>query len=147
MVTCGWCGSIDTDAEFVDNGVGMQQVSAGMCNHCGAVQISPFNAEQHMHPEDVKRGWYASEETLEVMGRDVVDRLVRGSEVRARDYDNGERMLVEHEGTVHQAFKRISWSDPTFQFACGIETAVAQYPAVDVVTCFNCIAYEIKGRP
>jgi hypothetical protein len=140
--TCGWCGSKDTDAEYVDNGVGMQQVTAAVCNHCGAVQIGPYNEEEHTDPEDKRRGWYASGETLSVIAED--EALLT---IRARDYNNGERMLVEHEGTVHQAFKRVSWADPTFQFACGVETAIAQRPTVDIVTCFNCIAYWAKGRP
>jgi hypothetical protein len=144
-VTCGWCGSGDTDAEFVNNGVGMQQVTAASCNHCGAIQMSPEDwgdLVSGVDPEDLRRGWYASAET-----EDVVIQDLRASEIRARDFKNGEKMLVEHEGTVHQAFKRLSWADPTFQMLCGIETEVAKRPSVEAVTCFECITYWAKGRP
>jgi len=142
VVTCGWCGSRDTDAEYVDNGVGMQQVTAAVCRHCGAVQINPYNEEEVVDLEDRERGWYASEETEDIITKDREQQTVR-----ARDYNNGEKMLVEHEGTVHQAFKCISWADPTFQFSCGIETAVGRRPQVEAVTCFDCIAYWAKGKP
>lgn len=38
---CRWCGSL-CDAEFVDTGVGHQQVTGGVCHECGAVQMSPY---------------------------------------------------------------------------------------------------------
>jgi hypothetical protein len=30
---------------------------------------------------------------------------------------------------------------------CGLEVEVAKRPTVDAITCFNCIAYQAKGRP
>lgn len=38
---CRWCGS-KTDAEFVDVGVGMVQVTGGECWECGARERGPY---------------------------------------------------------------------------------------------------------
>lgn len=38
---CRWCGS-RTDAEFVDVGVGLVQVTGGECWECGARERGPY---------------------------------------------------------------------------------------------------------
>jgi hypothetical protein len=143
FVICGWCGSKDTDAEFVDNGVGMQQVSAATCGNCGATQVGPYD-EGEIDPEDKKRGWHAGHESSNIAARAT---RFDGPSIYASDFVNGETMLIQYQGTVHQAFKRLSFSAPTFQMLCGLEVEVADRPPVDAITCFECIAYDAKGRP
>lgn len=38
---CRWCGK-PTEAEFVDIGVGYQQVTGGRCWDCGADEMGPY---------------------------------------------------------------------------------------------------------
>lgn len=38
---CRWCGK-ETDAEFVDVGVGLVQVTGGECGECGARERGPY---------------------------------------------------------------------------------------------------------
>lgn len=145
VVTCGWCGSDDTDAEFVDIGVGWQQVTAAECNHCSATQMSldDLYSSRDIDPEDRKRGWYTGPDTVEVLLEDVA-----AATIHATDYKNGEIVLIELDGITHWSFKRVShFASPTFQTMCGDEIASAVRPKVEAVTCFTCIAYESKGRP
>jgi hypothetical protein len=56
--TCPYCDK-ETYADFVDIGVGMQQVSPFTCE-CGAVQIGPYDKPDGELTADEKRtGWYA----------------------------------------------------------------------------------------
>lgn len=57
---CPWCGSFDIDAEFVDNGVGMQQVSPYLCGRCGASEFYPNDHESDKPTRaEKRRGWWA----------------------------------------------------------------------------------------
>jgi hypothetical protein len=53
---CPYCGD-PCDAQFVDIGVGMQQVSPYQCE-CGAVEAGPFDSRKDV---DENTGWYAPE--------------------------------------------------------------------------------------
>lgn len=57
---CQWCGK-PTDAEFVDTGVGFQQVTAGMCHAdvggCGAYQIRPSLVGGMITEEEMATCW------------------------------------------------------------------------------------------
>lgn len=56
-VCCPWCGGdVTGTAEYVDIGVGIQQVSAHACQSCQAVEISPFD-ERTYTQEEMDKGW------------------------------------------------------------------------------------------
>jgi len=153
VVTCGWCGSRNTHFEKVDNGVGFQQVTAAECGRCGATQISPDDwFDTAIEPEDAKRGWYQGPDSLQYVTWNSYTSTYETAEeasamIYASMYNQGEIMLVQHNGMVHQAFKRVSFKQATFQLLCGDETEVGQRPEVEAITCFGCIAYDAKGRP
>ncbi|AYN97232.1 hypothetical protein EAW52_10705 [Pseudomonas sp. LTJR-52] len=42
---CRWCGS-QTEAEYVDVGIGYQQVTGGQCWDCGALELGPHLVKQ-----------------------------------------------------------------------------------------------------
>lgn len=54
---CPYCGN-EAEAEFVDNGVGMQQVSPYCCPGCGAVQIGPNDEPKELTQREKQTGWY-----------------------------------------------------------------------------------------
>lgn len=54
---CPWCQSDRVEAEFVDIGVGNEQVSPYECYDCGAVQVSP-GQDVEADDEELRRGWY-----------------------------------------------------------------------------------------
>jgi len=60
---CGWCNSRNAYAEYVDNGVGMQQVAAGSCGDCGASQFNVACGAMDADPEEVRRGWWRGPDT------------------------------------------------------------------------------------
>lgn len=57
---CRWCGK-PTDAEFVDIGVGMQQVTGGMCwpelDGCGAYEMGPYQVGGMISEEEMATFW------------------------------------------------------------------------------------------
>lgn len=57
---CPFCNG-PTDAEFVDIGVGFQQVSPARCNDCGAVQFNPYDDELPASEEEHRAGWHKGE--------------------------------------------------------------------------------------
>jgi hypothetical protein len=60
-VDCPYCGCGDTWAEFVDVGVGHQQVTPYICENCGAYQTSPWMEDEDrekLSPIERKTGWY-----------------------------------------------------------------------------------------
>lgn len=60
-VSCPWCGDDCTGtAEYVDIGVGMQQVTAHFCISCQSAEISPFD-ERTYSAEEERKGWTAPE--------------------------------------------------------------------------------------
>lgn len=54
---CPYCGTL-CDAEFVDVGVGMEQVTPYMCEGCHAVQIGPYDEPRPLNDREVETGWY-----------------------------------------------------------------------------------------
>jgi hypothetical protein len=54
---CPYCGSEEIDAEFVDIGVGMCQVSPYHCLNCDATEIGKYD-EISVTDEEKKIGWY-----------------------------------------------------------------------------------------
>jgi hypothetical protein len=55
---CPYCGAL-CDAEFVDIGVGEQQVSPHHCHSCGATEIGPFDRpERPLTDEEKRTGFY-----------------------------------------------------------------------------------------
>jgi len=57
---CPYCGT-ETRAEFVDIGVGYQQVAPYRCGACFAVQIGPYDKERPLSDAEIETGWYAPE--------------------------------------------------------------------------------------
>lgn len=58
VVVCPYCRGL-CDAEFVDVGVGMQQVTPYYCNDCGALQVGPHDEiDRELTPKEVETGWY-----------------------------------------------------------------------------------------
>lgn len=72
MICCGWCRSQHVDAEYVDIGVGAQQVAAATCGECGARQIH-FDERDAASIEERRRGWWMGPLTEDVLIRIVDD--------------------------------------------------------------------------
>ena len=60
---CPYCGHKEFDAEFVDIGVGFQQVTPAICENCGAQELHPFDLEKYDElPEETKKtGFFPSD--------------------------------------------------------------------------------------
>lgn len=58
--TCPYCGFAECEAEFVHNGVGMQQVTPYYCGGCGAYEIGPYDrsAWRALSDREKRTGWY-----------------------------------------------------------------------------------------
>lgn len=56
-MTCPWCGSKSVDAEFVDIGVGYQQVTPYQCEDCWATQINPYS-DSKVSDYEARMGWH-----------------------------------------------------------------------------------------
>jgi hypothetical protein len=57
--TCPWCSSTNLDAEFVDNGVGQQQVTPYLCGDCGSSEFYPDDHDSDKPTAgEKKRGWW-----------------------------------------------------------------------------------------
>ena len=54
-VTCPYCGA-ECEAEYVDIGVGMQQVTPHECFDCHAVEAGPYDGPRDDY--DPETGWY-----------------------------------------------------------------------------------------
>ena len=52
---CRWCDS-ETDAEFVDVGIGYVQVTGGQCA-CGAYEMGPFQNDGRITEEEFASAW------------------------------------------------------------------------------------------
>jgi hypothetical protein len=59
MRQCPWCGSPDLDAEFVDIGVGQEQVTPYRCTSCDANEMNPYHDNSIATDEERTRGWWA----------------------------------------------------------------------------------------
>jgi hypothetical protein len=55
---CPWCNSTEVDAEYVHNGVGLEQVDAAMCASCGAVQMNSYSDNTTASEEEQRLGWW-----------------------------------------------------------------------------------------
>jgi hypothetical protein len=55
---CRWCNSV-TDAEFVDVGVGMVQVTGGLCLECGALEMGPYQTDGRITEVEMATLWRA----------------------------------------------------------------------------------------
>jgi len=56
---CPWCGSKSVSAEFVDIGVGYQQVTPYQCEDCWASQLNPYNGDfERASAYERKIGWW-----------------------------------------------------------------------------------------
>ena len=71
MRQCPICDSTNIDAEFVDIGVGEQQVTPYVCGDCGSWQVGPYDEPQTGLV--ILHGWYVNEENpdLEQLRRTV----------------------------------------------------------------------------
>lgn len=49
-----WC-----EADWVDNGIGLQQCGPYGCQSCGAVAIGPYDEPRPLTAFEQKTGWYA----------------------------------------------------------------------------------------
>ena len=54
-VTCPYCDA-DCEAEYVDVGVGLKQVTPHVCDYCHAVQAGPYDGPRDDY--DPETGWY-----------------------------------------------------------------------------------------
>ena len=54
---CTYCGD-EIDAEFVDNGVGREQVTPYRCHSCLAQQINPHTDQDNLTPIEKRLGWF-----------------------------------------------------------------------------------------
>lgn len=59
---CPWCGSANVDAEFVDIGVGLQQVTPYRCWDCDALQLGPHS--DNATELERRVSWYAPQYPL-----------------------------------------------------------------------------------
>lgn len=53
---CRWCGTA-TDAEFVDVGVGMVQVTGGHCPECGGLELARHQIDGPLSEVEMVTGW------------------------------------------------------------------------------------------
>ena len=54
---CPYCQTI-CRADFVDNGVCLQQCGPYHCEQCGASEIGPNDAERGLFPDEQRTNWY-----------------------------------------------------------------------------------------
>jgi hypothetical protein len=153
---CGWCDG-KADAEYIDNGVGMQQVAAGVCGDCGATQVGPYDDNSRLEAHERKRGWtwgvdtgdyllYFPEENDWLTGRHWVQRMLRPWLLPLADvWRIGDRVIVPAlDGPVHVCqvmFSKRAFEDydKAFLADCGVSFEIAGAFPSDAPTCFACI--------
>lgn len=54
---CPWCDEDAFEGEYVDVGVGYQQVTPHFCDNCYSFQIGPYD-DKEATGEEKRRGWY-----------------------------------------------------------------------------------------
>lgn len=139
---CGWCGSEDIDYETVDIGVGMQQVSPGICGRCGAVEIGATDDEA-ISPVDKKRGWYAGPDELQFVGPvDGTPPAIRREALRAWLCDYGTPVLVPWFGMTHAAYVEQVLHKAQFRTNCGLVFDACELPYDNFITCLLCLCEE-----
>lgn len=137
---CGWCGSTDVDYETVHNGVGYQQVTAGLCGTCGATEIDVYNTPEAT-PEERLRGWYKGEASQELANPWPMDFDVKPRRVMYATGSLGARIRVMKNGVVHEACaRRNALNQPLFLTNCEELFRDGFVPDDDVVTCLACLA-------
>ncbi len=63
---CRWCKH-KTYAEFVDVGVGFQQVTGGECYNCGAYEMGPYQTGGRISEVEMATMWIGPAEDWEWM--------------------------------------------------------------------------------
>jgi len=64
-VNCPYCGR-ECEAEYVDVGVGMVQVTPHACADCFAIEIGPYDKiDRALTAREKETGWYAPTPTKE----------------------------------------------------------------------------------
>lgn len=61
---CRWCKST-TEAEYVDVGVGMVQVTGGECLNCGAHELGHYQTDGPLSEVEMATGWVGPAEDWE----------------------------------------------------------------------------------
>jgi hypothetical protein len=138
---CGWCGSENLTCEFVDIGVGQQQVTPYECISCGATEMGPndFEADE----EDKRRGWFAGPDSHAAAIYTPAMRIsFPGDAVRARDFVFGQRVLVLWHQLNHIAYKTKNSKNDVFETMCGISFTIAAAPFDKHTTCLACVVLE-----
>lgn len=55
---CPYCKTECNNAEYVHNGLGLQQVTPNYCDNCGAIQISPYDSRENLTGKELATNWY-----------------------------------------------------------------------------------------
>ena len=55
---CPWCHSKKVYAEFINVGIGLEQVTPYQCEECGSVQTSPWDDTKRLDEEEKAFGWH-----------------------------------------------------------------------------------------
>ncbi len=143
---CGWCGSENLSCEYVDIGIGRQQVTPYECISCGAVEMSPdhfTNPDAEVDPEDRRRGWYAGPDSHAAAIHLPAMRIsFPGEAVRARDFVFGQRVLVLWHQLTHIAYKTKNSKNDVFETMCGVSFTIAAAPFDKHATCLRCVVLE-----
>lgn len=151
---CAWCEG-PADAEYVDIGVGLQQVTAACCRDCGAVQMGGYGEDKaDATSEENRRGWWMGPDTEDFMihvletdhwynAREWVDHMLGVPDNDPRAYRLHERLFVaDLMGVVHEAYTTVYTSmydyDRRFQTCCGYILTVAGSGPRRVATCVTC---------
>jgi hypothetical protein len=58
-MTCPYCGNPDCQADYVDIGIGLQQMSPFYCEGCGACQIGGYDNPAELTEDEKRTHWYA----------------------------------------------------------------------------------------
>lgn len=82
---CPYCNT-ECHADFVDIGVGMQQVGPYHCNACGATQIGPNDRARQLTDLETETGWYGPDSELPDTAN-VIDGKLVSAETMKRVYD------------------------------------------------------------
>ena len=153
---CGWCDN-PAEAEYVNNGVGMQQVTPAQCGTCGATEGQLSDLERNGEPEELARGWFRGEFTdcytvrlpdeALWLTRDALmvrwggkhpalaDSRAYGTRVHAANNLSGDPL-------IHACHVGIPWSsgDSDYVFAahCGQSFRFSTTPSGEPVTCLRC---------
>jgi hypothetical protein len=143
---CGWCGSENLSCEYVDIGVGRQQVTPYECISCGAVEVSPdhFTNPDEIDDEDRRRGWYAGPDSHAHAEFLTPPRIITpGQALYARDFWHGQRVLLVWNRLTHIAYKTRNNNNHVFETMCGIGgIGVANAPYNKHATCLACVVLE-----